>query len=240
MITKPVSNRLEFHTLSSTLVLHFINGSSLEASCPFPGCNFHLISCILHFLAGEYLSFLWTSSEVHLILWLIRGNVGSCSPWASVPLKRLWFAAHRSTFHLPSDLSLQFSKVFVLLPGEVARVDPREIILLVKEPLQRKWTPRVTASECNLQVNEGSRIRATTFTRLMDYNNGLIISSFFLSLLSFLLDRCSIPSREVSILWSYLDYYIIIFFLCVSYFHSLILFFLILWRFLLWFGETFF
>merc|ERR1712007_356603 len=68
VITKPVSNRLEFHTLSSTLVLHFINGSSLEASCPFPPCNFHLISCILHFLAGEYLSFLWTSSEVHLIL----------------------------------------------------------------------------------------------------------------------------------------------------------------------------
>ena len=26
----------------------------------------------------------------------------------------------------------------------------------------------------------------TTFTRLMDYNNGLIISSFFLSLLSFI------------------------------------------------------
>ena len=44
----------------------------------------------------------WTISCLSFIgLWLIRGNVGSCSPWASVPLKRLWFAAHRSTFHLP-------------------------------------------------------------------------------------------------------------------------------------------
>merc|ERR1712194_592560 len=39
----------------------------------------------------------------------------------------------------------------------------------------------------------------TTFTRLIDYNNGFSFSSFFS------LDRCSIPSREVSILWSYLD-----------------------------------
>ena len=42
-------SRLFFHSspnlsLSSTLVLHFINGSSLEASCPFPGCNFPLFS----------------------------------------------------------------------------------------------------------------------------------------------------------------------------------------------------
>merc|ERR1712007_234321 len=29
--------------------------------------TFHLISCILHFLAGEYLSFLWTSSEVQSV-----------------------------------------------------------------------------------------------------------------------------------------------------------------------------
>merc|ERR1712100_599194 len=44
----------------------------------------------------------------------------------------------------------------------------------------------------------------TTFTRLMDCNNGFSIS--FLSFLSFFsLDRCSIPSREVSILCSYLD-----------------------------------
>ena len=69
---KNCMSRLFFHSspnlsLSSTLVLHFINGSSLEASCPFPGCNFHLISCILHFLAGEYLSFLWTSSEVQSV-----------------------------------------------------------------------------------------------------------------------------------------------------------------------------
>merc|ERR1712195_10604 len=42
----------------------------------------------------------------------------------------------------------------------------------------------------------------TTFTRLMD-SNGFSLSFFFLSFLS--LDRCSIPSREVSILWSYLD-----------------------------------
>merc|ERR1712183_817772 len=41
----------------------------------------------------------------------------------------------------------------------------------------------------------------TTFTRLN--NNGFSLSFFFLSFLS--LDRCSIPSREVSILWSYLD-----------------------------------
>ena len=46
----------------------------------------------------------------------------------------------------------------------------------------------------------------TTFRRLMDYNNGFSISSFFLLFLfMFSLDRCSIPSREVSILWSYLD-----------------------------------
>merc|ERR1712174_194001 len=43
----------------------------------------------------------------------------------------------------------------------------------------------------------------TTFTRLIDCNNGFSISFFFLSFLS--LDRCSIPSREVSILCSYLD-----------------------------------
>ena len=101
----------------------------------------------------------WTISCLSFIgLWLIRGNVGSCSPWASVPLKRLWFAAHRSTFHLPSDLSLQFSKVFVLLPGEVARVDPREIILLVKEPLQRKWTPRAAGLESKIFSNPWARI----------------------------------------------------------------------------------
>merc|ERR1711861_126496 len=41
----------------------------------------------------------------------------------------------------------------------------------------------------------------TTFTRLMDCNNGFSIS--FLSFFS--LDRCSIPSREVFILCSYLD-----------------------------------
>merc|ERR1712146_708269 len=43
----------------------------------------------------------------------------------------------------------------------------------------------------------------TTFTRLMD-SNGFSISFFFLSFF-FSLDRCSIPPREVSILWSYLD-----------------------------------
>merc|ERR1712110_620292 len=42
----------------------------------------------------------------------------------------------------------------------------------------------------------------TTFTRLMDCNNGFSLSLFFLF---FSLDRFSIPSREVSILWSYLD-----------------------------------
>merc|ERR1711912_18092 len=41
----------------------------------------------------------------------------------------------------------------------------------------------------------------TTFTRLIDCNNGFSLS--FLSFFS--LDRCSIPSREVSILCSYLD-----------------------------------
>merc|ERR1712199_123981 len=45
----------------------------------------------------------------------------------------------------------------------------------------------------------------TTFTRLMDCNNGFSISFFFLLVFSFSLDRCSIPSREVSILCSYLD-----------------------------------
>merc|ERR1711934_413308 len=44
----------------------------------------------------------------------------------------------------------------------------------------------------------------TTFTRLMDCNNGFYF--IFLSFFSFFsLDRCSIPSREVSILCSYLD-----------------------------------
>merc|ERR1712146_580052 len=44
----------------------------------------------------------------------------------------------------------------------------------------------------------------TTFTRLIDCNNGFSISSlFFFSFFS--LDRCSIPSGEVSILCSYLD-----------------------------------
>merc|ERR1712230_259013 len=45
----------------------------------------------------------------------------------------------------------------------------------------------------------------TTFTRLMDCNNGFSISFFFLLVFFFSLDRCSIPSREVSILCSYLD-----------------------------------
>merc|ERR1712037_445507 len=45
----------------------------------------------------------------------------------------------------------------------------------------------------------------TTFTRLNLINNGFF-SFFFLSFFSFFsLDRCSIPSREVSILCSYLD-----------------------------------
>merc|ERR1711937_589653 len=39
----------------------------------------------------------------------------------------------------------------------------------------------------------------TTFCLLPLVNNGFSLSSFFS------LDRCSIPSREVSILWSYLD-----------------------------------
>merc|ERR1712113_86870 len=44
----------------------------------------------------------------------------------------------------------------------------------------------------------------TTFTRLIDCNNGFYF--IFLSFFSFFsLDRCSIPSREVSILCSYLD-----------------------------------
>merc|ERR1712173_387542 len=43
----------------------------------------------------------------------------------------------------------------------------------------------------------------TTFCLLPLVNNGFSLSFFFLSFLS--LDRCSIPSREVSILWSYLD-----------------------------------
>merc|ERR1712207_32346 len=43
----------------------------------------------------------------------------------------------------------------------------------------------------------------TTFTRLIDCDNGFSISFFFFSFFS--LDRCSIPSREVSILCSYLD-----------------------------------
>merc|ERR1711959_519635 len=45
----------------------------------------------------------------------------------------------------------------------------------------------------------------TTFTRLMDCNNGFSISFFFSFSFFFSLDRCSIPSREVSILCSYLD-----------------------------------
>ena len=36
----------------------------------------------------------------------------------------------------------------------------------------------------------------TTFTRLMDYNNGLIISSFFLSLLSFLWIGAQFPQEK--------------------------------------------
>merc|ERR1712005_67485 len=42
----------------------------------------------------------------------------------------------------------------------------------------------------------------TSLTRSIHNNNGFSISSFY-SLYS--LDRCSIPSREVSISWSYLD-----------------------------------
>merc|ERR1712086_346159 len=42
----------------------------------------------------------------------------------------------------------------------------------------------------------------TSLTRSIHNNNGFSILSFY-SLYS--LDRCSIPSREVSILWSYLD-----------------------------------
>merc|ERR1712050_336415 len=45
----------------------------------------------------------------------------------------------------------------------------------------------------------------TTFTRLIDCNNGFSISFFFFFFCFFSLDRCSIPSREVSILCSYLD-----------------------------------
>merc|ERR1712176_404947 len=43
----------------------------------------------------------------------------------------------------------------------------------------------------------------TTFTRLMDCNNGFSLSFFFGLFLS--LDRCSIPTREISILCTYLD-----------------------------------
>merc|ERR1711988_1910273 len=45
----------------------------------------------------------------------------------------------------------------------------------------------------------------TTLTRLMECNNGFSISFFFSCLSFFSLHRCSIPSREVSIIWSYLN-----------------------------------
>merc|ERR1711975_58267 len=51
----------------------------------------------------------------------------------------------------------------------------------------------------------GESRNLTTFTRLMDCNNGFSISFFFSFSFFFSLDRCSIPSREVSILCSYLD-----------------------------------
>merc|ERR1712146_539315 len=50
----------------------------------------------------------------------------------------------------------------------------------------------------------GEMSNLTTLTRLMECNNGFSISFFNLSFLSFLC-RCSIPSREVSIIWSYLN-----------------------------------
>merc|ERR1711918_309308 len=55
----------------------------------------------------------------------------------------------------------------------------------------------------------------TTLTRLMECNNGF--SFIFLSFLSFFsLHRCSIPSREVSIIWSYLNIRLLLSSFCIG------------------------
>merc|ERR1711976_284799 len=81
----------------------------------------------------------------------------------------------------------------------------------------------------------------TTFTRLIDCNNGFFFFFFFFFFPFFSLDRCSIPSREVSILCSYLDI-ILLFssyvYLIFSYFSFITFMFLVFLLFVFFFHHS--
>ena len=112
------------------------------------------------------------------------------SPWSSLPLERFF---HEENYFCPilvqplQEEEQTLTRTVICQENSLLEMNRKgEVNCSRRIPELFSYHLIKDCSKLFLQQNEGSRIRATTFTRLMDYNNGLIISSFFLSLLSFI------------------------------------------------------